>query len=416
MSDYSDLKESAKNLLLSNIKTGYSKGLKKHFFYISPDRKHYHQWFWDSSFHSIVMANFYPEYAMKEIETLLSVQQANGFIPHIIFWNLRLRDRLHPWWRKEVNEKVNRYITCEIQPPVLGISLLKIYERTKNIEFIENNISKVEHFYRYLSRERDPDEDNLVSIITPMESGMDMSPQFDIPFGNKSNNPGITKNHITELLKNYKKWNWNLDKIFQSSIFNVEDVAFNSIYCLGLEALSKLYQCIDRKKSKDIKEWSDRVKESILVKFWNKKNKIFFSIFHKNKEEYTIPIKTISSLFPIILDIPEKYTNSLLEHLTSKKEFWTEYPIPSVSIDESSFGPLIDTRFIWRGTTWINTNWFIAEGLLRHKRYEMYKKIREKTLSLVLKSGFNEFYDPFTGDSGWAMRNFGWSTLSVELI
>lgn len=416
MDKYSSLKDRAFSVLKENIKEGYNKALRKKYFYISPDRFHFHQWFWDSCFHSIVMANFNPDYAKREIETLLSVQQEDGFIPHIIFWEWRLRDKLQRWWKKEVNEKISRCFTSEVQPPVIGLTLLLIYEKTRDLEFVKSNINKVENFYNYLALKRDPDGDGLISIVTPMESGMDLSPQYNIPFKNLNHDPDLTKKRITELLIRYKEWDWNLEKIFNASIFDVEDVAYNTIYCLGLEALSGLYSHFDKGKSTRIGERAIFIKNKIVEKFWDEEQKIYFSIFHQSGKEHKMRVKTISSLFPLTLDIPHKHLNHLINHLKEEKEFWSPYPVPSVSMDEPSFGPLTNTRYLWRGTTWVNTNWFIARGLQKHGYDNIYKELKAKTLELVSKYGFCEYYDPLRGEPGKAMRNFGWSTLAIELI
>ena len=63
-----ELKERAFKLLLSNKKEGFSKHLGKPYFYFAPDEVHYHQWFWDSCFHSIVMTEHKVELAIKEME------------------------------------------------------------------------------------------------------------------------------------------------------------------------------------------------------------------------------------------------------------------------------------------------------------------------------------------------------------
>jgi hypothetical protein len=413
---YKSLKEKAFSILKKNIKKGYSKGLNKEYFYISPDKVHYHQWFWDSCFHIIVMSKKYPECAKRELETLLSVQQEDGFIPHIIFWKRRFKDRFQRWWEKEVNENVSKYITTEVQPPVIGISLYRIYKSIEDIDFIIRNINKVEKFYNYLRDKRDPDNDGLVSIITPMESGMDLSPQYDIPLENPEHVPQTTKDKITKMLKEYKDWKWNLGKIFDSSIFDVEDVAYNTIYCMGLEALSELYLNINKQKSKEIGEWANLVKSRIIEKFWDDDEKIFFSLSHKNGKEHNIRVKTVSSLLPITLDIQDEYISNIINHLKNEKEFWSPYPITSVSMDEPSFGPLTNTRFIWRGTTWINTNWFISSGLKKHGFDNIYRSLKEKTRELIYNYGFCEYYDPTTGEPGKAMRDFGWSTLAVEML
>jgi glycogen debranching enzyme len=106
----------------------------------------------------------------------------------------------------------------------------------------------------------------------------------------------------------------------------------------------------------------------------------------------------------------------LIEHLKNEKEFWSHYPVTSVSMDEPSFGPLTNTRLIWRGTSWVNTNWFIAKGLEKQGYTALAKEIARKTIELVLKFGFREYYDPFDGHPGKAMKNFGWSTLAIDLI
>jgi len=411
-----NLNEEAFSLLKSNLKKGYSKNFKRNYFYLSPDSVHFHQWFWDSCFHIIVMSKFDSEIAKKEFETLISVQQEDGFIPHIIFWKWRLRDRFQKWWQKEVNSKKTNLFTAEIQPPVIGLSLLEIYKNSEDLEFVKKNIEKVKRYYLYLKEKRDPDNDGLISIITPMESGMDLCPHYDIPFGNTKHDPLETKKHITEILTKYKNWSWNLDKIFESSLFDVEDVSFNTIYCLGLYALAELYGTFDKNKQEEMKNWADSVRQEITDKLWFDDQEIYFSLYHHGASEIPMEIKTISSLFPLTLSMPTFHIDHLVEHLQNEREFWSPYPITSVAMNESSFGPLTDTRLIWRGTSWINTNWFIANGLEKHGYTAISKKIARKTIELVLKFGFCEYYDPFDGHPGKAMKNFGWSTLATDFI
>jgi hypothetical protein len=302
-----DLKEKAFKLLLSNQKTGYSKHFNRDYFYFAPDEIHYHQWFWDSCFHSIVMSNFKIELAIKEFDSLLSCQTEDGFIPHIIFWKWRLMDFFQYFksWRKEIHPE-HRFFTAEIQPPVIGITLRRLYEKTKSIELLKKYLPRVQKYFDYLKKERDLDRNLLISIVTPMESGMDMAPQFDLPFGNAENDHVVTKGKISGMLSEYKKVKWNMRKVFELDIFNFEDVAVNTIYALSLEHLAHLWSLIDRQKSDEVMSHYNNVKSKIIEKYWNDEDTIFYGRFHKGGKEYKVKIKTISSLFPLCLDIPEK--------------------------------------------------------------------------------------------------------------
>jgi glycogen debranching enzyme len=131
----------------------------------------------------------------------------------------------------------------------------------------------------------------------------------------------------------------------------------------------------------------------------------------KNGKSKQISINTISSLLPLMLDIPTDIKDRLIEHLLDKTEYWSNYPIPTVSMTEKMFDPT-DKKLLWRGPTWINTNFFIWLGLKKHKEYKIADKIAKKSVELVQKSGYREFYNPITGIGGGA-KNFGWSTLVI---
>ena len=60
-------------------------------------------------------------------------------------------------------------------------------------------------------------------------------------------------------------------------------------------------------------------------------------------------------------------------------------------------------------------NWLIVRGLRQHGYREQADAIVASSAELVLRSGFREFYNPLTGE-GYGARNFGWSTLVLDLI
>jgi len=70
---------------------------------------------------------------------------------------------------------------------------------------------------------------------------------------------------------------------------------------------------------------------------------------------------------------------------------------------------------LWRGATWINANWFVVKGLQKHGYSDIADEIIEKMCKMITKYGFREYYNPETG-LGYRRKNFGWSTLIIDLL
>lgn len=404
-----NLKKKAFLTLMGNVKAGYSERLKEDYFYICPSKKTYpFQWFWDSCFHAIVMRHYDTTIAKQELLSLVSVQRKDGFLPHSIFWD----GKLHGWEKQESYFEKYPYITAEIQPPVIAYAVLKIYEKDSDKSFVKEIYLSLDKYYRYLCRERDPDKDGLISIIQSRESGMDFSSKYDVLW--KRDKLKNYPDGSNEIFREYQKWNWNLKKIFESGIFNVEDVLVNSIYAENLWCMRELAKILSKKKDAELyKKKATLCERAIKKKCWDKERKIFFSIY--GKKEKFLNVLTAASLLPLILKtLDMKKAAALVKHhLLNPDEFFLPYPIPSVAKCEPSFNPE-PSEYIWRGTTWLNTNWFIVRGLRKHKFYDEANLIAQKSAELIQKSGFREYFNPLTGKGGGA-HNFGWSTLAVDM-
>src|SRR3979411_677389 len=135
------------------------------------------QWFWDSAFHAIALLHVNPELAKQEIRCLMQGAQPDGFIPHMILWEkgaheAALRAVQHTWL-------ADPFFTATIQPPVVARAVLRIYEATRDVDFVREVLPPIRRFFRWLKAVRDPDDDELVAIIQPDESGLDASPKSD---------------------------------------------------------------------------------------------------------------------------------------------------------------------------------------------------------------------------------------------
>ena len=84
--DIPELIEACYRCLKANQMTGVKWGIPYHFYRPSLTKYSASQWLWDSGWHIVAWSHRQPENAVAELRSLLSFQQAGGFIPQIIFW------------------------------------------------------------------------------------------------------------------------------------------------------------------------------------------------------------------------------------------------------------------------------------------------------------------------------------------
>ncbi|MHA1551207.1 MAG: MGH1-like glycoside hydrolase domain-containing protein [Candidatus Heimdallarchaeaceae archaeon] len=399
-----------KKLLCTNSinETANRGGITKKITYTAPSPGIYsQQWFWDSCLHSLVWSELgEKERALQELESLVFGKGDKPFFPHMIFWK-RIRNIY--WWLFDGLYPTEDYSEL-IQPPLIGFSLKELQEKGINIDQIKEISEEVLIYYKYILKVRDPEGSNLITIIHPWESGLDSSPKFDLNISNSRFMRIKQWLRMRTLLKEFQNVNWNQENMVRQSSFKVKCVLTNTLFAWGLESFASALDALQmNEEALFMREKSKRILQSLVDHSWNEKDGLFYDLNIKKQGYEQIHVKTITSLMPLLLNIPKDIKQNLISHLTNPKEFWPKYPVPTVSMEEKTFNPK-DTPLLWRGPTWINTNFFLWTGLKRHNETKIAEELTEKTLNLVRKSGFREFYNPITGDGGGA-KNFGWSTL-----
>ncbi len=384
------------------------RGITRKITYTAPSPGIYtQQWFWDSCLHSLVWSELGEiERALQEIESLVFGKGDKPFFPHMFFWK-RIRNIY--WWLFDTLYPTENYSEL-IQPPLIGFSLKMLHENGINIEQIREISKEVLNHYKFILNTRDPDSSNLITIIHPWESGLDSSPKFDLNLTNRRFMRTRQWLRMRALLKEFKKYDWDQELMARNSSFKVKCVLTNTLCAWGLESFSSVLDALQLKEEAVImKEKSKGILNSLLNHCWNEKEVLFYDLNVKKQGYEQIHVKTITSLMPLMLNIPKDIKQDLISHLINPKEFWPKYPIPTVSMDEKTFNPKYNP-LLWRGPTWINTNFFLWNGLKKQNEIKIADELTEKTLNLVIKSGYREFYNPLTGDGGGAEK-FGWSTL-----
>jgi glycogen debranching enzyme len=252
----------------------------------------------------------------------------------------------------------------------------------------------------------------LIAVIQPEEAGTDCSPKYDeiLVLEELTNQGFITA--LKKVYAAYEPMRGDDRRILAADIFHIEDVLVNSIYAFGLRSLVRLLG--DSSEAREFNREADKTLEALLSKCWDEEAGAFFDL--SGVAETPIRVVTISSLMPLILDdLPRPVVERLVDRwVISPEDFWLPYPLPSVPASNPKFLPGNPGGFIWRGPTWINTNWFLSHALRRHGYPQLADTIVAKSHEAIEKSGFREYYHPYTAE-GLGARDFGWSTLILDM-
>ena len=407
----SNLINKAQKTLLGNRRKGYT---------LPTNNKLYPaQWNWDSAFIALGYSYFNLNYAIKEITTLLDGQWKDGMVPHILFHNPNTNYYPNYTAWNCGNKIRSSGIT---QPPILATILKLILDKNKisnkQTKEIKKIVKKIIRFHEWFIKFRDPNKTGLVSILHPWESGYDNSPIWDEPMAkvtieknlkykradNKLIKPdqrplNIDYDRYVSIKNSLRKKKYNPKEIFKSSLFNVVDVGFNSLF---LKANKDLIQ-ISNKFNIETPKISNYVKvtEKNILKLYDKKKGIFFSKDIRNNKKIYIP--SITNYFILFADLDNDFINNKLIKNLKNHNKNNKYFFSSIKPSHNSF----EEKRYWRGPVWINCNWFIYQGL-KNKDLKFSNYVKKKTIKLLEKSKFYEYFSCKNGQPMGA-KNFSWS-------
>lgn len=404
------VRREAARILAQNRRVGHAAWNGRDYAYVVPSPGSYpFQWFWDSCFHAIALTHVNLDWAREELVTLLHGAQPGGFIPHQILWE---KDRFPEAAARQSEKFGARYTSSSIQPPVLALALERVYRATGDDAFLARCLPPTVAFYRWLAAVRDPDGDGLIAIIQPDESGVDASPKFDPLMRYPQDNDDLVR-WIDWLYRQYEPLRFDDRAILELDLFQVEELITNVFYILGLQALARL--CVaEPALAAEFGERAARVQDALVAKCWDDEVGGFFDL--AGRDERPLRTMTVSALAPLALPALDRtLVERLAAHLRDPATFAPRYPVPSVSRREPAYLPGNAHGFIWRGPTWINSNWLINEGLRAHGLDDLRARLVDVTCALVERSGFREYYHPDTAE-GFGSRDHSWSTLVVDML
>ena len=401
---HSSLQEEAGRLLSANAMQD------RGYYFVAPSKRKYsHQFSWDSAFHAIANCGLgRVDPARREIMTLLSCMLPDGTLPHLIFHDPSRASPIIRLFRRSIWPQP--YRSPLVQPPIVALAVREIWRRSEDAGFLREALPLLQRHFEWLETRRLGDS-GLLSTFSPWESGQDHKPGFDRYLGRLRRVPlgfhmGLYLSEIRLSCHGYDP-----AEVVKRGYFNVREVLFNTAYVLGLEALTEMSLAVGETAAAErFRKRGERVEKAILDECHDAGTGLYFDVDAHTGQRIAEP--SISCLMPLALGgIPEPRRDGLLRHLKNSGEFWLPFPVPSLPKSSRYFRPEAQ-RLLWRGPTWINTNWLLLLGLRRHGYSEIADAVARSSRELVERAGFWEYYNPLTGE-GEGERDFSSSTLAA---
>jgi hypothetical protein len=419
LSDEKTLRLRVEQLLRENTNEGYSKLLDDYYCYIRPSLVKYpFQWFWDSCFHVFMLCALDDvQHAKRNLWSLFAMQEPNGFVGHMIFWK-----RVFPTTPSDVLQslpalgQLRPHMSALIQPSFAGQALLRIFEKCGDDEFVRKMLTKVKRYLAWLTNNRDFDGDGLLTIISPVESGMDYKASYDEMLGFKGAGQAgrrLLLRAVRADLRNFLH-HYRLPAIKQARGFLVKDVTVNTAFAADLAAVADLCERLHDPDAQIYRETSKRVTDAIMTHMYDEADAAFYDL--RGYDNHKLRVKTPTIFFPMLLpEISDDVCRKIVErHLHHSSAFAAPFPFPSCALDERQyFGK--NSWYLWRGPTWIFNNWFLHRCFLQRGYAEEADALVKTTHALIDIGDFHEYYDPLTGE-GEGEEHFTWGGLVMDMM
>lgn len=384
-----DVGGAARALLESNWREGDYRGLAYAFSVPSP-RSYPWQWYWDSCFHAIVRRRYDPAKARAELETLLAAMDPDGFIGHTVLWGRPLD------WRRAIRYNIASradLMTRTIQPPLLAWAWAWAVGDPRDEP-------RVERHHAWLREHRALEDDGLLWLVQPDESGMDASPKFDHVWGPLAQGRPL----FPVLIARNRRLGFDARRVAAARRPVVCEVLTNVVWSLGEQALGRpslTPALVERLYEPRRGRFADAVRHAVRP---------------------TAPAerpRTWDTLAPLALpDLPDAIAQRLVDEVLHAPRFDDGVPLPAVALDDathSSRETWWGRHRHWRGPSWVNSAWLVSLGLRRLGLDDAADRIAQRLVPVVAREGFREYYEARRG-YGMGARDFGWSTLLWELV
>jgi Glycosyl hydrolase family 63 C-terminal domain len=424
-----DLRRSAENVLRGNDNGGYT----------VPSRATYpHQWNWDSALAALGWAEFDPDRAWTELETLAGARDEQGMIPHIAFHS-RLPDRLNGrlrgmltsiarpyarylpgprWWGRRLSAD-GRRISGITQPPVAATCARLLYERHSDDARARDLLLPLLEWHRLLLEERDPLGMGEPTLIHPWESGRDNAVEWDGPLWRVMPEVTVVHRRDTDSVdaaerptdEHYRRFltlvrrgtalGWPQSRLARCGQFRVLDPGFSAVLARACADHAWLAEQLgEEEMAEESHAASERVAGALRARADSDGLIRAIDLTDQSTLEVTSAGSALAALTP---DLRTRELQAVRD-LVSVGPLASPFGVRSLDRRHPQRSP----RNYWRGPVWTNVTWMCAFALDEQGERAIAAELRRRMLHAAEGGGMREYFVPDSG-RGLGARDFAWT-------
>lgn len=423
----SDLTQVAKIILARNQVDGYT--VPTHGLYPF-------QWNWDSAFIALGYLDYDVNAAVRELQAIRRGQWSNGMIPHITFHREDI-DTYFPNWDYWDSDSIaaapkSTKTSGITQPPVWGLVLEMMMERSELYpylwEVVDAHYEAIMKYHQWWYADRDPNDEGLVYLYHPWESGRDNSPLWDDSMARIDVDPAVLPayqrkdldhadaserptqaeyDRYVYLMELGKRCGYDGQEISKVSPLMIQDTLTNALLIASSSAIIRVGQQLGRPTT-DLQAKVKQAIERFSEKLWHDDLGVF--VPYDLVSDTQIEMKEVGGMASLYAGVA---TPQQAKRIAEQLLRWhqADYHLcPTFDPGSDAYDP---ARY-WRGPVWPHVNNLVAEGLAAYGYGGLADIMQDDTMHLIAKLGFYEYFDARKSttaaqSAGYGGDRFSWT-------
>ena len=349
-----------------------------------------HQWLWDSCFTAICWAALGDGRAASELETALSGQLRDGFVPHMRYAG------------PTIDRGPLEHVSSFTQPPVYAHAAA--YLAGHGMPPAPDLLWRIERALRFLWARR-RDRGGLVTIVHPWESGADDSPRWD-----------------SWLAADWEPLRWDQPRFTAFDLHLVRQARFSShggaVASIEFRVAPAAFNALAGHAARELAalggdpRWRDRadvLAAAVDARLWDDHQGLWSDApLVGGGPSAAVP--TLDGVLPALVTADPAKAARALDQLLDPARFAAPFGLAYVARDHPKYQP----DAYWRGTAWMQMNYLAVLAARRWGRDDVVSQVVTASRRAAAASGFAEHWNPETGQGHGAIP-LTWSALVVAM-